>query len=67
MNRNRRVPRRQGSVLIYSTVLMVILLGMVSLGMDYAHCQSVKTELQRSAGRAWPRHSGFFIMLRRAR
>jgi hypothetical protein len=28
---------------------MVVLLAMTSLGMDYAHCQSVKTEEQRSA------------------
>ena len=47
--RSRQGSRRSGSVLIYSTLLMVILLAMVSLGMDYAHCQSVKTEEQRSA------------------
>ena len=41
--------RRRGSVLVYSLVLMTLLLGLVSLGMDYAHWQSVKTELQRSA------------------
>jgi plastocyanin len=49
MNRKQRFHRRRGSVLVYSTVLLVVFLAMVSLGMDYAHCQSVKTEEQRSA------------------
>ncbi len=43
------MPRRRGSVLVYGTVLLVVLFAMVSLGMDYAHVQSVKTELQRGA------------------
>jgi hypothetical protein len=46
--RHRRAGRR-GAVLVYCVVLMVIFLALVSLGMDYAHCQSVKTEEQRSA------------------
>lgn len=48
-SRFARPRRRRGGVLVYSILLMVILLAMVSLGMDYAHVQSVKTEEQRSA------------------
>jgi cytoskeletal protein RodZ len=35
--RPSRRGRRRGSVLVYSTVLLVVFLGLVSLGMDYAH------------------------------
>ena len=41
--------RRRGGVLVYATFLMVVLLALVSLGADYAHVQSVKTEEQRAA------------------
>jgi Flp pilus assembly protein TadG len=41
--------RRQGSVLIYSFFLMTIMLAFISFGVDYAHIQTVKTELQRNA------------------
>ncbi len=47
--RRRTVRGRRGAVLVYSTIMLVVFLGLVSLGMDYAHCQSVKTEEQRSA------------------
>ena len=40
---------RRGSVLIYTLFLMTVVMAVVSLGMDYAHCQAVKTECQRAA------------------
>jgi Flp pilus assembly protein TadG len=42
-------PSRRGSVLVYSLFMMIILLAMVSLAVDYARVQKIKTECQRSA------------------
>lgn len=49
-NQQRKSARqRAGSVLIYSFYLMVVMLAFVSLGVDFGHMQTVKTELQRDA------------------
>jgi hypothetical protein len=40
---------RRASVLVYSIFLVVIMLAMVSLGLDYGRIQMIKTELQRCA------------------
>ncbi len=45
----RRQRTRRGSVLIYTFYLMTIFLAMISFAVDFAHMESVKTELQRSA------------------
>lgn len=47
--------RRQGSVLVYSLVLMAVLLVMATLAVDWGRAQLVKTELQ-SASDAAARH-----------
>ena len=40
---------RRGVVLVYACFLMIIILGLVSLAVDYARVQVVKTQLQRLA------------------
>ncbi len=41
--------RRSGIALVYGVILMTLLSGFVSLGVDYGHVQLVKTELQQAA------------------
>ena len=43
---------RRGTVMVYMTVGMVAFAGLVSLGVDAAHCHLVKTQLQTAADAA---------------
>ena len=51
---DRRRPRRRrtGVSALYSIILLTALIGMSSLGVDYARVQLAKTELQRGADAA---------------
>ena len=47
-----RRPRRGGSVMVYTLVSVVALMGVTSLAVDYGHVQSIRAQMQRSADAA---------------
>jgi Flp pilus assembly protein TadG len=49
IRREQNHRHRRGSVLIYSFFLMAIMFAFVSFGVDFAHMQTIKTEMQRDA------------------
>src|SRR4051812_2448657 len=52
MGANVQTLRCHGVTMLYTVVAIVVLTGIMSFGIDFAHVQLVKTELQRAADAA---------------